>query len=122
MLITGGILALLGLVILLGNVQHLRRASGWEDPLWNRDLDRSYAELAGHAVLILAAILLTTLMFLRQSAWAYGAWALVLVGLVLDDFLMLHERGGRIPRRIASAAGLTEPETSRFGRTTRMGS
>lgn len=90
----GAVFALLVLLVLVGNVQHLRGVPAWANPLWNGDVDRSYAELAGNVALLLAAVLLVALNVLRRSGWAYGAWALIMVALVLDDYLMLHERGG----------------------------
>lgn len=92
--IAGGVVAALGLIVLVGNVQHLRLVQGFEDPLWNGDLDGSYAELIGHGVLLIASLLLVVLAFRYRFGWAYGAWALVLAGLVIDDFFLLHERGG----------------------------
>ncbi len=92
--ITGGVFAVLGLVALIGNVQHLRGVPGFEHPMWNGDLDGSYAELGGHVVLVVAAVLLVALALRQRSGWAYGGWALVLTGLAVDDFFMLHERGG----------------------------
>ncbi|MBG6216153.1 hypothetical protein IWX75_000590 [Arthrobacter sp. CAN_A6] len=92
--LTGGVLAVVSLGVLIGNVQHLRRVRGFEDSKWNGDLDGSYAELAGHGVLVIASLLLVALTLRLRSGWAYGAWALVLAGLVVDDFFLLHERGG----------------------------
>lgn len=91
---TGVILACLVLLVLVGNVQHLRGVPAWSNPLWNGDIDRSYAELSGNVMLLLAVVLLVTFSGLRRSGWAYGAWALTMLALVLDDYLMLHERGG----------------------------
>ncbi|WP_146067369.1 hypothetical protein [Arthrobacter sp. SX1312] len=92
--LVAGILFAVGFGVLLGNVQHLRRVPGFDDPRWNGDLDGSYAELAGHGVLVIASLLLVALALRLRSGWAYGAWALVLAGLAVDDFFLLHERGG----------------------------
>lgn len=93
------ILLVLGLLFLLGNIMHLatndpdERSGQFSTPLWNGDRDGSYIEMFGHTQLLGGVIMLIFLTGATRS-FSYVAWAAVLLTLVADDFLMIHERWG----------------------------
>ncbi|GAA0987474.1 hypothetical protein ENKNEFLB_00791 [Nocardioides aquaticus] len=83
-------------VVLTGNVLHsLAPGSGLltDREAWNGNTDGSYAEMLGHAQLLLAVAILAVL-WRRRGGAIYGAWALLLAVVVADDFLRIHETAG----------------------------
>ena len=112
--VLGVSLALVNVFLLGADLIRLRAArSGrplglFADSRWAGSLDGSYSELAGHGVLLVAAVLLV-LVWRERRAAVYGVWALVLGVIVADDFLLLHERlGGMLVREfgLPAIAGL----------------
>lgn len=88
--------AVLDAVVILGNVMH--SMAPYSDLLtgreaWNGTFEGSYAEMLGHAQLLLAAVLLMML-WRRQRSPVYAAWAALLLTVVADDFLAIHETVG----------------------------
>jgi hypothetical protein len=100
------ILAVVDLLLLVGNVVHWRTEHA--DPIfsttaWDGDLDQSYIENFGH-ILLIASIVMLLFVVLRRPALVLYAWILILTVVLVDDFFMVHERGGD-----ALAAGLGLP-------------
>lgn len=104
------VLLLLDALYLVANVVYLGTNSPDEphslvsNDLWNGDLDGSFIEIFGHAQLIAAAVGLVFVAVRRRSA-VLGVWAAVLVALVADDFLQLHETIGAV---LVRALGLPD--------------
>lgn len=89
-------------VFLVGNVLHLQVNDPHEPthpvfshPGWNGDYDGSHVEIFGHIELTLAAAVLFALAFSRRVL-VYGAWALTVAALTVDDLMQVHERGGAV--------------------------
>lgn len=61
---------------------------------WNVDQDRSYLEILGFVLTGAAALTLGRAARVQPAASVLGAWGAVLVVVVLDDALELHERYG----------------------------
>ena len=87
------------LLLLVGNVAyHATNDPGepvtrFGDPRWRGDLDGSYAEILGHAQIVVAVVVLLVVAVFRRTL-VHAAWALAFAGLFLDDFLQVHERLG----------------------------
>ncbi|WP_150307189.1 hypothetical protein [Planctomonas psychrotolerans] len=91
---------LLSVLMLVGNVIHLAvvRSEGTPDPVfakpaWNGDGDGSHIEMLGHIQLVAAAVILVFLCIGRR-VMVYGAWAAIVIALVIDDLFQVHERVG----------------------------
>ncbi|WP_460511667.1 hypothetical protein [Frigoribacterium salinisoli] len=86
-------------LLLVGNVAyHASNDPGepvtrFGDPRWRGDLDGSYAEIVGHAQIVVAVVVLLVVAVVRRTL-VHAAWALAFAGLFLDDFLQVHERLG----------------------------
>lgn len=79
-----------------------------EDSRLSLGADRGYGEWYGYAKLIFCVVALVILT-IRRAGPAYAAWALVLLIVLIDDSLLLHETfGGEIAKRLnlAPAFGL----------------
>ncbi|MCK9795167.1 hypothetical protein M1843_15560 [Isoptericola sp. 4D.3] len=72
---------------------------------WKIDEDRSVAELVASAALLVAAALLARRARTLPQSPVLAAWAAVLLLVVADDLLRIHETVGGA---VASRAGLTE--------------
>jgi hypothetical protein len=66
---------------------------------WSIERDRGYPELFGYALLGIAVVGLLVLGRLRCRPSLY-AWAATFALVLLDDEMMIHERGGRIVVRL----------------------
>lgn len=99
-LVLGTALVVVDVLLIVGNVVHLRVGESnaflhpvFADPAWNGYFDNSYAELFGYAQLVCAVVALG-FVWRDQRAGVYAAWVLVLLAVLADDLLLLHERGG----------------------------
>jgi hypothetical protein len=78
------------------------------DRQWWLGQDGGYAERYGYFKTTTTAVLLVVHL-VRSRQWVYGAWSLVLLAILLDDALELHERGG-----LALGESLGLPGTSAY--------
>ena len=88
-------------LLLVGNVAHHATndpgepLTRFQDPRWRGDLDESFAEILGHAQIVVAVVVLLVVAVFRRTL-VHAAWALAFAGLFLDDFLQVHERLGAV--------------------------
>ena len=66
---------------------------GWEK--WYGELDGSVIELAGHVKLLVASVMLFAAAR-RAGQRLYVVWGIVLMVVMLDDYLQLHEHAGAL--------------------------
>lgn len=84
---------------LLGNVVHLTSndpgepTSPFSAVQWDGNNDGSYIEIFGHTQLLAGAVMLLFLVVTRRSL-TFAVWTVLLLVLVIDDFLLVHESGG----------------------------
>lgn len=84
--------------VLLGDVAH-RYANPQGRPLnfagerWDSQWDGSFAEVLGYAQ-VGVAVLLVAVAAVRRRAAVFAAWGVLLLAVVLDDALRVHERLG----------------------------
>ncbi|WP_324276184.1 hypothetical protein [Blastococcus brunescens] len=93
-------LSVVDVLLIIGNLVHLR-VNGPREPVhqvfsssvWNGYLDNSFPEMFGFAQLV-GAVVALGFVWSDRRAGVYLAWMVVLLVVLADDLLQLHERGG----------------------------
>lgn len=93
-----GVLLAADAAVLLGDMAHRYadvqgRFPAFAGERWDSQWDGSYAEVLGYAQ-VGVAVLLVAVAAVRRRAAVLAAWGLLLLAVVLDDALALHERLG----------------------------
>ena len=102
--------------LLVAHQLHAWELPGFGSRRWDTNTDRSVIEVFGYAQ-VLAAAVVTVVLWRRGRGRVYAAWGFVLTLVLLDDALELHERDGLyLAKHVALPAvpGLREREVGQL--------